>query len=100
MGSYPARASPYGALDMAGNVTEWVSDWFDVTYYAHSPARNPTGPARGVTNPGGWTGPVHVTRGGNFIQFVGGVSSLRTTQRWPSASPVYYVQGFRCARSP
>ncbi len=44
VGSYPAGASPYGALDMAGNVWEWVSDGYDPEYYAESPYRNPTGP--------------------------------------------------------
>jgi serine/threonine-protein kinase len=99
VGSYPAGASPYGVLDMAGNVTEWVSDWWDVSYYAHSPVRNPTGPTTGATMPG-WDGPTHVTRGGSFIKFVGGVYSLRTTQRWPASGETYYAQGFRCARSP
>lgn len=44
VGSYPKGRSPYGALDMAGNVQEWVSDRFDPDYYAESPYRNPTGP--------------------------------------------------------
>jgi formylglycine-generating enzyme required for sulfatase activity len=34
VGSRPAGASPYGALDMAGNAAEWVSDWYDAAYYA------------------------------------------------------------------
>jgi formylglycine-generating enzyme required for sulfatase activity len=44
VGSYPASASPYGAMDMAGNMFEWVFDKFDVTYYTYSPYANPTGP--------------------------------------------------------
>jgi len=43
VGSKPAGASPYGALDMAGNVFEWVSDPLDEQYYAMSPRKNPTG---------------------------------------------------------
>ena len=39
VGSYEGGKSPYGAYDMAGNVAEWVADWFDATYYQHSPAR-------------------------------------------------------------
>ena len=44
VGSYPAGASPLGALDMAGNVFEWTSDYYDAQYYASSPPSNPTGP--------------------------------------------------------
>ncbi len=44
VGSYPAGASPYGALDMAGNLWEWVADWYQHDYYAHSPSTNPPGP--------------------------------------------------------
>jgi eukaryotic-like serine/threonine-protein kinase len=44
VGSYPAGASPYGVLDMAGNVTEWVSDYYDSGYYAQGASVNPTGP--------------------------------------------------------
>ena len=47
VGSLPAGASPYGALDMVGNVSEVVADWYDAGYYAKSPARNPQGPATG-----------------------------------------------------
>ena len=42
VGSYPLGASPYGALDMAGNVWEWVNDWWQSDYYSISPASNPT----------------------------------------------------------
>ncbi len=44
VGSYPAGASPYGALDMAGNLWEWVADWYDNDYYARSSSTNPPGP--------------------------------------------------------
>ncbi len=47
VGSYLLGASPYGALDMAGNVWEWVSDWYSFGYYNNSPKLNPQGPDSG-----------------------------------------------------
>ena len=46
-GQLPGGASPYGALDMAGNVYEWVNDWYSASYYSASPGSNPLGPATG-----------------------------------------------------
>jgi formylglycine-generating enzyme required for sulfatase activity len=57
VGSLPDGASPYGALDMAGNVWEWVNDWYDLGYYSRSPEENPTGPLDGeyrVIRGGSW----------------------------------------------
>jgi len=57
VGSYPADASPYGCMDMAGNVWEWCADWSGGDYYRTSPSRNPKGPSKGnfrVLRGGGW----------------------------------------------
>jgi formylglycine-generating enzyme required for sulfatase activity len=56
---YPTGASPYGAMDVSGNVCEWVNDWYQDDYYSTSPYSNPSGPASGtykVLRGGGWHG--------------------------------------------
>ena len=57
VGTYEAGKSPFGAYDMAGNVWEWVNDWYDARYYEKSPAKNPDGPETGtkkVIRGAGW----------------------------------------------
>ena len=44
VGSYAMGASPFGALDMAGNVAEWTNDFYDFDFYLTSPLANPLGP--------------------------------------------------------
>lgn len=61
VGSTPAGDSPYGVKDMSGNAREWVEDWYAPDYYKDAPARNPTGPEKGVVRSirgGSWHSPV------------------------------------------
>ena len=89
VGTHPAGASPYGVLDMVGNVHEWVNDWHANDYYSMSPSADPQGPATGTSR---------VVRGNDFSTGVLGTPS-RVSDRayWAppdSASP----HGFRCAK--
>ncbi|MEW5939212.1 MAG: SUMF1/EgtB/PvdO family nonheme iron enzyme [Chloroflexota bacterium] len=88
VGSYPSGASYYGLLDMAGNVWEWVADWFDADYYSSAPTSNPQGPSSGEQR---------VLRGGSWV----GVGDLaRSSFRLGDSPDVIYLNiGFRCARS-
>lgn len=88
VGSYPAGASPYGALDMAGNAAEWVADYFDFAYYSYGPDHNPPGPDQVMD---------HGLRGGSWA------SPREHAQTYfrdssHSARPNMRV-GFRCAQS-
>jgi len=79
-------ANGYGLYDMAGNVWEWVNDWFQSDYYSESPTNDPPGPASGSSR---------VFRGGGW-DF--GTSYLRVASR-SYFTPSYLgdSEGFRCA---
>lgn len=87
VGAHPAGSSPYGAYDMAGNVHEWVWDYYDEAYYEISPAANPRGPENNRN---------HVIRGGSWAS---PAEWATTTFRDSSHSDVGDARfGFRCAR--
>jgi eukaryotic-like serine/threonine-protein kinase len=88
VGKYPSGASPYGALDMAGNVSEWVADWYDENYYDKSPTKNPMGPT---------TGEYHVLRVGGGYYGTSIVAASHRVKEFPDSR--YINLGFRCAQS-
>ena len=89
VGSYPQGVSPYGAHDMAGNVWQWIADWYAEGYYKIGPNGNPLGPEAGKSR---------VTRGGSWLDH----PAVLTTTFRHSIPPSYAVNvvGFRCAKNP
>ena len=89
VGTFPSGASPFGVMDMAGNVLEWTADWYDSGYYMSAPGRNPKGPD---------TGEKRAIRGGSWQ---GIPYSVRCAVRY-YASPDRANRhiGFRCVKDP
>ena len=85
-GSYEAGKSSYGAYDMAGNVWEWVADWYDAKYYRRSPARK-----------GRPQGTQVVLRGGSWLYTA---PDFRTTERAGVPTAGMENIGLRCVQTP
>jgi formylglycine-generating enzyme len=88
VGTFQSDASPYGVMDGAGNVMEWVEDWYSEGYYRESSDKNPPSPDHGV---------YRVLRGGAYTTTGG---DMRITSR-SKMVPDFRDEtiGFRCARS-
>ena len=83
---FSAGASPYGLLNLAGNVWEWVLDFYSQDFYSSSPFENPTGPLSGVER---------VLRGGSFEN---NAMDIRSTNRYYFGGDAATSSfGFRCA---
>jgi serine/threonine protein kinase len=90
VGSLPGGASPYGILDMAGNIWEWCGDYDDPDFYSDGPANNPSNSRGGVKAR-------LVMRGGSYMY---GARALRTYSRTSFEAHYRFGDGgFRCARS-
>ncbi len=91
VGSYPTGASPYGVLDMAGNVAEWVNDWYGATYYSQPDASgtDPQGPLGGTER---------VVRGGSWDAVPFFARAVHRQSAVPNDSEPWL--GFRCAAAP
>jgi formylglycine-generating enzyme len=87
IGNRDKGKSPFGVHDMAGNLYEWTTDWYDEQFYNKNPAINPRGPAEGTAK---------VQRGGSYIN---GAYRLRSSFR-TKGDPTEHDPnvGFRCAQ--
>jgi formylglycine-generating enzyme required for sulfatase activity len=86
--AYSSGASVYGIFNLAGNVWEWVADWYDSAYYANSPSSNPLGPS---------SGDARAVRGGSWYDY--GYYLRPANRGWNDPSVTNGYRGFRCALS-
>ena len=84
---YDNAVGPYGTFQMAGNVAEWVADWYDKEYYKTAPDRNPKGPEKGTQKS---------FRGGGWIDSTPTVRGAQRNGTEPNTKMNW--MGFRCAR--
>jgi formylglycine-generating enzyme required for sulfatase activity len=87
IGNRDSGASPYGVHDLAGNLYEWVTDWYDDEFYQTTPTRNPRGPVAGTTKG---------QRGGSYINSPYRLRSAFRTKGDPTEHDPNV--GFRCAQ--
>jgi formylglycine-generating enzyme required for sulfatase activity len=93
VGSYPEGASPYGVMDLVGNASEWVSDWYNWSGYSEMPDRNPFG-----------SGPPwnHCLRGSSWFDSAGSSAGAGASSRCSARNSSHTASdprvGFRCAR--
>jgi formylglycine-generating enzyme required for sulfatase activity len=87
VGQYSNGASPYGLLDMAGNVWEYVADWFDPDYYYNAPSEDPPGPNSSPTGQ-------RVLRSGSYANYQHYARIANRGAVEPGTSTQF--RGFRC----
>lgn len=91
VGRNPAYASPYGVLDMGGNIAELIADWYDADYYDKAASKNPQGPS---------TGTYRVMRGGSWSRNFRLSRTANRDRSVPEFACFFNGEGFRCADSP
>ncbi len=87
IGNHDKGTSPYGVHDLAGNLYEWVTDWYDDAFYAPAPTSNPRGPGEGTAK---------VQRGGSYINQPYRLRATFRTKGDPTEHDPHV--GFRCAQ--
>ncbi len=92
VGSKPAGASPYGVMDLAGNVWEWVADWYDHGYYGRAPLADPFN-----ADPGSES--LKILRGGSLADQNPHIHTVTNRLAYDPEQGYDYTVGFRCARS-